>query len=289
MARDADGGGEDVVMGDGDDVDSVSRLRHQEAVDKANDDTSTGMFPVVERRRRGRGRRVAKSINRSIGSKIVTSTMVFLLCALVGFAYMVQSRNTTDSYSTLSEDELVRLIDESSTQISQLESQKSRLESQLSTVKSAADKQEESRRIAREIEQSTGILSGRLATHGKGVRISVYGDAKAVNAALMFNLIEELRNAGAEAIELNGVRVVTSTYVADADGGLSCDGRTITSPYTIGAIGDPNALQNAITIAGGVGQQLRARGATVDVAQKDDVIIDSVRESPSYQYAKTLQ
>lgn len=276
---------------------SVNRLRHREAVDRANDDTSTGMFPVVEGpgRRRGRKGRLRKpgrapgSINRTIGSKIVTSVMVFALCALVGFAYMVQSRNTVDSYSTLSEDELVRLIDESSTQISQLESQKGRLESQLSTVKSAADKQEESRRIAREIEQSTGILSGRLATHGKGVSISIYGDAKAVSASLMFNLIEELRNAGAEAIDLNGVRVVTSTYVADTDGGLECDGRNLSSPYTIGAIGDPNALANAITIAGGVGQQLKARGASVDVTQRDDVIIDSVRESPTYQYAKTLQ
>ena len=269
-------------------TDAPTSLKHQRAMDRANDNTSTGMFPVVRKRGRARAPR-RRPIKRTIVSKALTSAMVFLLCALVGFAYMVQSRNATDSYSTLSEDELVRLIDESSTQISQLESQKTKLEGQLSTVKSAADKQEESQRIAKEIEQSTGILSGRLAAQGKGVRISIYGNDKAVTAALMFNLIEELRNAGAEAIEINDIRVVTSTYVADTDSGLVCDGRAISAPYSIEAIGDPNALSNAVTIAGGVGQQIKARGAQVDVVQPDNVIIASVRESPSYQYAKTLQ
>ena len=47
----------------------------------------------------------------------------------------------------------------------------------------------------------------------------------------MFNLIEELRNAGAEVIAINNVRVITSTYIQDAEEGSIVDGTTI-KPHT---------------------------------------------------------
>ena len=52
----------------------------------------------------------------------------------------------------------------------------------------------------------------------------------------MFNLIEELRNAGAEVIAINNVRVITSTYIQDAEEGLIVDGTTIKPTYTVKAI-----------------------------------------------------
>ena len=98
------------------------------------------------------------------------------------------------------------------------------------------------------------ILSGRLAAQGKGVVITISkGTKDRIDAATMFELIEELRNAGAEVMAVNTVRVVTSTYFADTKTGLICDGQELSTPYKVKAIGDPQNLQNAVNIAGGVG------------------------------------
>ncbi|PWG59403.1 DUF881 domain-containing protein [Bifidobacterium catulorum] len=263
---------------------ALNRLLHQEMADEINDDVSTGTFPQVRkkpprptRRKDGRGR-------------VATSILIIVLCALLGFGYVTQLQNSQSSYATLSEDELVRLLDETSAQVDTLEQQKAQLSEQLRSIKSAADKQKEVERVAKENEESSGILSGRLPAEGKGVVITVGQRNGHIPASMMFTLIEELRNAGAEVMEFNGVRVVTSTSFTDTDSGVACSGQSVTPPYTIKAIGDPSALQNAVQIAGGVGSQLRVKhGASVSVVQSDGVQINAVRQSTDYKYARTVE
>lgn len=262
---------------------AFKRFRHQEMADEINDDLSTGTFPQVKKR----PPRARRGSNRA---KILTSVLMTLLCALLGFGYVTQLQNSQSSYSTLSEDELVRLLDETSKQIDNLESQKSQLSEQLKSIQSAADKQKEVERVAKENEESSGILSGRLPAQGKGVIITIGQKDKHIPASTMFTLIEELRNAGAEVIEFDNVRVVTSTSLLDTENGLNCSGQNVEPPYVIKAIGDPSSLQNAVQIAGGVGSQLRVKyEAGVSVKQSDDVQIDSVRQSTDYKYAKTVE
>lgn len=162
---------------------------------------------------------------------------------------------------------------------------------QLTALQKAANKQAEAQRIAKQNEETSGLLSGRLAAQGKGVIITISkGSKERVDAATMFELIEELRNAGAEVMAVNTVRVVTSTYFADTKNGLVCDGQTLTAPYTIKAIGDPQNLQNAVNIAGGVGSRLNVKyGAKVKVKAVDKVEIHEIRDVPQYRYAKTVE
>ena len=248
------------------------------------DDTQTGAFPVVRRR-------PLRSLNANATRvRLVTSVLVALMCALLGFGYAVQVHNNQSSYQSLSEEELVRLLDETSNQVDKLEERKSQLNQQLTSIKSAADKQKEAARIAQQNEQSSGILSGRLPAEGRGVVITVTEDGDRVDASTMFNLIEELRNAGAEVISFNDVRVVTSTYLLDTHKGLQCDHVKLHSPYVVKAIGDPDSLQNAIQIAGGVGSRIKVQfHASVSVEQSDGVRIDQVRRVQDYQYAKPVE
>lgn len=264
------------------DTDPLENLKKQRDTDRENDDTQTGAFPQVHKR--------PVKAARSIGVKMLTSIMVLLLCALLGFGYVTQQRNSQTSYSALSETELVRLLDETNSQVSQLESQKLRLESQLESIKSAADKQQEIERIAKENEETSGILAGRLAAQGQGVEIVIAQSSERVDASTMFNLIEELRNAGAEVIQVGAVRVVTSTWFTDTKDGVLCDGVPLENPYKILAIGDPNSLENAIEIAGGVGARLRVQfGAHVSVSQEDSVKVTQIRETPEYKYAQPVE
>lgn len=265
---------------------ALNTFHRQRRADEANDRTATGSFPKV-RRKSGR-----VDLNRNATrNRILTSVLVAVLCALLGFGYMVQMHNTQSSYESMTEDELRRLFTETSTQVSKLEDRKNELTAQLNSIKEAADKQEQARRVAQQNEQTSGILSGRLPAQGKGITISISENSTTpIDAATMFHLIEELRNAGAEVIEFDGVRVVTSTSFTRGNGGLVCDGQTLSSPYIVKAIGDPSTLQSAIDIAGGVGSSLKLDfNATVTITQSDDVKIESVRQPTAYRYAKTVE
>lgn len=265
--------------------DLLSKLHREHAQDKKNDRLQTGSFPVV------RGPKVKRGSGDSARSRFTTSVLIVLLCATLGFGFAIQINNPTSSYEAMSEDELTRLISETSMQVQNLEQRKTELTNQLDSLKAAADKQQEAERIARENEETSGLLSGRLPAQGKGVIITVSKGSKAqVDAATMFQLLEELRNAGVEVMALNSVRVVTSTYVVETKNGLESDGVALKAPYTIKAIGDPQNLQNAVNIAGGVGSRLKVRfGANVQVTSSDKVIINEVHASRSYTYAKTVE
>ena len=242
----------------------LEKMRDQHAQDKVNDRMETGSFPTVRKKPR-------KDLNRTTNrSRLISSILIALMCALLGFAYMSQINNTKSTYETLDESELVRLLNESNTQIANLEQRKTQLTNQLNSLKSAANEQDQARKIAKQNEETSGLISGRLPAKGKGITVTVGRGSTKVDASIMFNLIEELRNAGAEVIAINNVRVVASTYIQDSDEGLIADGTTITPVYKVKAIGDPQELSNAVDIAGGVGAQLQVKyGANVTVQASD--------------------
>ena len=224
----------------------LEKMRDQHVQDKVNDRMETGSFPTVRKKPR-------KDLNRASNkSRLLSSILIALMCALLGFAYMSQINNTKSTYETMDESELVRLLNESNTQISNLEQRKTQLNSQLNSLKSAANEQEQARKIAKQNEETSGLISGRLPAKGQGV--------------------------------------ITSTYIQDAEEGLIVDGTTIKPTYTVKAIGNPQELSNAVDIAGGVGAQLQVKyGSNVNVQPSDSIIIDEVREATQNQYAKTVE
>ncbi len=266
----------------------VKRILSQQKKDARNDQLKTGAFPVVKKTK---PKKELSSQARSLRTRLLTSLLVAALCALLSFGYVVQVNNTDMTYETMTEAELTRMLSETSTQVQRLEERRTELSRQLTSLQQAADKEAEASRIAKENEESSGILSGRLPAEGQGIIVHISRGSKAqIDAATMFNLIEELRNGGAEVIAINDVRVVTSTYISQGDDGLICDGTALNPPYVVKAIGDKNNLQNAVNLAGGVGSRLTVKyGATVDVETSDDVKITQTQSLPDYKYAKTVE
>ena len=256
--------------------DMLSRIHEQRVKDQNNDSTQTGAFPMVKAKKRI-----------SLDAKV---TRTRLYSSILGFGYVIQINNTTSTYETMSEDELTKLISETNAQVQKLEQRKNELSSQLNALKDTADKNEKAAEIAKQNAQTNGILSGRLAATGEGVVIRIsQGSKQKIDSAILFTLLEELRNSGAEVIEINNVRVVTSTYISGTAGSLVCDGTKLKSPFTIRAIGDSDNLQNAVNLAGGVGSRLKVKyGATVSVSPSDKVMIKSTRQAPQYTYAHVI-
>lgn len=101
----------------------------------------------------------------------------------------------------------------------------------------------------REIDQLK-IFAAVSGARGQGIAVRIDG---AFDDRAMSDLTNELRNAGAEAIALNDVRVgPRSWYAAGPQGTILLDGRQLNGPWTVRAIGASEVMYVAITRTGGI-------------------------------------
>jgi uncharacterized protein YlxW (UPF0749 family) len=91
--------------------------------------------------------------------------------------------------------------------------------------------------------------AGLTAVTGQGIAVTVRGQ---IGGDGIEELLNELRNAGAEAIAVDGVRIVAGTVVAGAPGALSVENAAIGEAFEVRAIGSPQILTGTLTRTGGV-------------------------------------
>ena len=94
------------------------------------------------------------------------------------------------------------------------------------------------------------VFSARARVTGPGISVRVEGqfDERALS-----DLVNELRNAGAEAIAVNDARVGPRSWFGPGSGGtLTVDGTEVRGPWSVRAIGDPDVLHVAMTRTGGI-------------------------------------
>lgn len=213
-----------------------------------------------------------------------------VLALALGFAIATQVHQTqTQSLSGLREDELVRVLDD-------VQQDNTRLGDEIQSLQAARDKllsgvagSSEARAAAQQRLDSLGILAGTVPATGPGITITILDPKDGVTAALMLDTLEELRDAGAEAVQVDDVRVVASSYFSDtSDGGLTLSGEAISSPYRLRAIGDAATLAAAMDIPGGVTESVRHVGATISISQDKTVTIDALHSIQQPRYARPV-
>ena len=122
---------------------------------------------------------------------------------------------------------------------------------------------------------------------GPGIRITVTEGPRTVDVDAVLDTIEELRSAGAEAMQVNGqVRLVAQSAVESAPGGLRIDGTLLTSPYVFDVIGDPKTLEGALSLIDGPVAQFKDAGATVTVQEEKALDITAVRTPTTPEFAQ---
>ncbi|OIK28520.1 DUF881 domain-containing protein [Streptomyces malaysiense] len=216
--------------------------------------------------------------------------IVALLLFGLGFGLAVQVASNSDTDSALRgarQEDLVRILDELDSRTQRLEDEKQGLEKQRSELQSSSDQAAEARKQTAEKERQLGILAGTVAAQGPGITMTVEDTKGTVQSDMLLDTIQELRAAGAEAIQVNGVRVVANTYFADAGKSVSVDGNKINAPYRFKVIGKPQDLEPALNIPGGVVQTLEKEQATVSVAQSDKIVVDALRQAKQPDYARS--
>lgn len=217
------------------------------------------------------------------------SILVGILTLALGLALVAQVRTTQEAdLSQLREGDLIALLDDVTTRSDNLEDEIAQLErdrEQLANGSGDAAAQE----AALERLQSFQVLAGTVPVQGPGVTILVQDPDGTVTSSMLVDLIQELRDAGAEAIQVEEVRVVASTWVGiTPDGQLTIEGVPLTSPYLVTAIGDSHTLAGAMAIPGGFNDSVRRVGGDVTVLDSATLSIDALHDAEEPRYAQPV-
>ncbi|MBW8729763.1 MAG: DUF881 domain-containing protein [Terrabacter sp.] len=213
-----------------------------------------------------------------------------LLAVLLGAGIAAQVQLTNQrGLDELSQPDLVRVLDDISLRSSRLDQQVRELESTRDRLKNGTGTAGEALEQAQKRVDTLGILAGTLAAKGPGITLRITDPTNAVTGPIVLDIIQELRDAGAESIDVGGVRVVASSFVGDRDGEILVDGVQVARPLVIKVIGDSKTLSSAMTIPGGIVESVRQKGAEASVTESSLVEITSLHRPTEMTHAKPVE
>lgn len=225
-----------------------------------------------------------RSLLRPASSQLV----VALLLAGLAFAMTIQVRHKDKAdYSGVRGIELVELLRSIDSANERISTQVSELTITRNDLLSSTKKSAEAERQARKRADDLSILAGSAGASGPGVTLTIDDPDSRIDAAALLNAIEELRDAGAEVIAVNGsARVVAQTYFLDDGNAVRVGGREVKRPFTIEAIGDPSTMAEAVRFRGGLADKVQSRGGTLTVSVSDKITITALADVKRPEYAQ---
>jgi uncharacterized protein YlxW (UPF0749 family) len=215
-----------------------------------------------------------------------------LLCMILGFGAATQVRQVGKAdFTDLRQEDLVEVLDQLDGRANRLEAENVSLERQRDQLESDQTSQRAAAEAARQRAEAEGILAGTIAAEGPGIVLVVRDPDAKLTAALSYLLVDEMRNAGAEAISVDGRRVTASSYFGNcaALGCVSIDGIPLEQPYEWLVIGDPSTLETALGIPGGALAAVRTQGGSSTLTTSDQVQITATKSLSPTRYATAIE
>lgn len=189
--------------------------------------------------------------------------VLFLVLGLLVTLAIVRPGDDEPWRSARTED-LVQILDDLGARQDRLEAESARLTALQRDLEagSTADAVAEAQRQLEALQ----VLTGTTPVNGPGVTIVITDPDGLVDAPVLIDAVQELRDAGAEAIQVGSSRVVVDSWFADAGGEVVLNGEPLSAPIRIVAIGDPATMAAALSIPGGLADSVRTRGADFDAS-----------------------
>lgn len=215
--------------------------------------------------------------------------VVGLVLAILGFmaVVQVQSLNDDTQFAGARREDLITLLDTLEDTSRRTQEEIDELEARRAVLQGTTDRRAAAVAEAKSQLDVLGVLAGTVPATGPGIVVTVADPFDEVRTGTILNALNEMRNAGAEAIEINNTaRVVAETAVVDADEGITVGGVALDPPYVFEVIGPPDTLETAMTFPGGLVDEIEELRGSVDLRQSDDVQISSLHEPRQPQYAR---
>ncbi|MGC4846767.1 DUF881 domain-containing protein [Micromonospora sp. DT15] len=223
--------------------------------------------------------------------------MIAALLALLGFTLVVQLK-TTSTDPTLGatrQEDLVRILSDLDARENRLQQDIRALEDSQRQLRSGEQGRQAALDEATRRADELGILAGTLPAVGPGLTVQFDGGVKPISANRVLDAVQELRGAGAEAMQISGgdratVRIIASTYFLDGENNASLivEGRRLSGPYTITVIGDPATMRTALNIPGGVVASVRGDGGNVTFGEREVAEVSALHVPIKLEHARPV-
>ncbi len=131
------------------------------------------------------------------------------------------------------------------------------------------------------------IINGLVEVAGPGIEVQISGGVTALD---LQDLVNEARNAGSEALALNGYRLVARSVIVGSNGSIRLEETRLSSPYRLQAIGQPDTLEKALTRKGGLVALLQYTYAntTITVSKRERMVLPLYQGKYEFRYARAV-
>jgi uncharacterized protein YlxW (UPF0749 family) len=222
--------------------------------------------------------------SRPTGMHILVSLLIGALA--FGMTTQIAQDDATD-FTSVRGVELVELLKSIDAANERLATQIDDLTATRDDLLSSSQRSEDAEKQARKRSEQLAILAGSAGATGPGVAVTIEDPDEAVSANQLLDAVQELRDAGAEAIAINGTaRVVAQTYFLDDDRVIVVGGTELKRPFVIEAIGDPDTMAEAVRFRGGLIDRVANVGGKATVTERTKVTITALADIKGPEYAR---
>lgn len=193
-------------------------------------------------------------------NQVTIAVVTFVLGLLV--IVQLRTQASEEAFAGLSAQDLSVLVGSLNDRNDQLRREVASLEGDLANLEQNTQRGVASVDELRADLRRVRLYAGIDPADGPGVVIRVTGP---IDAAGVEDLVNELRNAGAEAVAVEGVRLVPGVVVSGTAGRLAIGDTPLGDPFELVAIGAPDKLTGSLTRSGGIIAQLAATQPDVAV------------------------
>lgn len=226
---------------------------------------------------------------RQLGSQLA----VALACGALGFVLVAQFQAGENPVTRLEgerEEDLATILANLSAETDRLQSEFTDLRLTLLAFEESAEREGLAlRNLERRLEDFS-ILAGVVAAEGEGLVLAVEDPRGVLGPVELVDAVQELRDAGAEAIDVDGVRLVVSSSFTVRNERLLVDGIPVSPPYRIAAIGPAETMARALAIPGGVLASLSRAGedVTAEVSTRAQLVVPARAEAPPFVFGQPV-
>ena len=227
--------------------------------------------------------------------KIIISITIglsaFVLVAVMFMQFKVVRQTDITSIETMTESELRSELISWREKYEELQLKHEEVLTKISEYKEEYKSDEETERLLEAELTSLQMLLGETNVVGQGIIITIKEEniEEKINYEDLLYIVNELKGAGAEAISINGHRIINRSDIAyipvdGANAYIKVNGKRILAPYIIKAIGNQTYLEGALLGIGGYVDELRKWGFEVEIERNDEVEIQAYTNELSYKY-----
>lgn len=218
---------------------------------------------------------------------IITIGLMSLILACVMFMqFKVVNETDISEIESMREDELEEAISEWKEKYEETNSKLEDTQNKINEYREKSESNEETAKLVKKELEEANVILGKTDVIGNGIQVVLTDNSENEYIARdLLNIINELRAAGAEAISINGERIINLTDIVDISNRyILVNSNKISSPYIILAIGDENYLKSALNVKNGYVDTKQKEGYTISVESKSNIKINKYSKEINLKY-----